>query len=574
MTTTDTDNDTDGDDDAGPRRGNAVLRWIRRFVRRAASIETFFALFALLAIAGLWSFPWAIVVAALAVTGGALVLLRIDEPDGPWTGRFLAARLVLASGALVHFASMADVVPTLGALLTGVAVIAGSLLRRSVVRLESPVAAHLDGVSGFRSLARAGKAVHVTISVAIVGLVAASAFALPWLGAVAGIVSVGVVGLLGFSSVGQNRRRRHARDSALSTLASLEPVFYLHWDAPSEGHYQVTMWVPYLARLGVPFAVIVRTPRQLKTLTPLLDVPIVLCTTANDIDRTVVPSLRTVFYVNTALRNAHYLRFNELHAVQLNHGDSDKPASATRQFRAFDVNFVAGQAAVDRFAHYGIAMPRELLRVVGRPQVEPIRSAGPIGDVPTVLYAPTWGGYFADSDLSSLPIGMLVIDALLARGCRVVFRPHAFTDRHEHHAEMADRIRERLREDASATGREHVFGAAAETEMTIFDCFNGSDAMISDVSSIVTDYLFSEKPLAMVAVNTPAARFRESYPVAAAAYVIDAESPDVTTVLDQMLGDDPLRPVRASSRAYYLGDFPREGYVDNFLRAARAQLQG
>ena len=37
--------------------------------------------------------------------------------------------------------------------------------------------------------------------------------------------------------------------------------------------------------------------------------------------------------------------------------------------------------------------------------------------------------------------------------------------------------------------------------MTIEDCFNASDAMISDVSAVVSDYLHSGKPFAIVSVG-------------------------------------------------------------------------
>lgn len=42
-----------------------------------------------------------------------------------------------------------------------------------------------------------------------------------------------------------------------------------------------------------------------------------------------------------------------------------------------------------------------------------------------------------------------------------------------------------------------IFGEIAETTMSMNDCFNAADAMIADVSSAVTDFLYSEKPLAL-----------------------------------------------------------------------------
>jgi CDP-glycerol glycerophosphotransferase (TagB/SpsB family) len=262
-----------------------------------------------------------------------------------------------------------------------------------------------------------------------------------------------------------------------------------------------------------------------------------------------------------------------LRSIQLNHGDSDKPASASRQFRAYDRNLVAGQAAVDRFAHYGVEMPRELVRIVGRPQVEAVeRPAQAPQDALTVLYAPTWAGYFTDSNLSSLPYGADMVQDLLDRGCTIVFRPHAFTSRSPELQTQADRIRALLAEDSSATGRAHLYGPAAETEMTVVECFNASDAMVADVSSIVSDYLYSEKPFAMASAGMPRAEFTAAYPVSQAAYVVDPDRTSFHAAFDAMFGDDPLRAERAGLRRYYLGDFPAEGYSDVFVQALRDEL--
>ena len=558
------------DDDQTPG-GTGLRRWMQRFSSRESTITTAAALCALVAIGLLWPVRWLfLLVSALVLAFGIAYLVATDARY--WSGRFMSARLVLVSGALVYFAIAEDWLATLGALLTGVAVVSGTIIRNAINRLGSPNSANLAGVRRYPDLIVLSRATHVFIAVCILALVAAAAFRWEWLGVVTGIVAIVVAAMLALAAFQANRMRRRALNDSFAALRRLGPVFYLHWDAPSEGFYQVTMWIPYLKRIGAPFAVIVRTTRQLRTLARELDVPIIYCASEEDVDRTVVPTLKTVFFVNTALRNAHYLRFNELRSVQLNHGDSDKPASASRQFRAFDRNFVAGQAAIDRFALYGIDMPASLVRIVGRPQVEPIRQAVASRTPVTVLYAPTWGGFFADSNLSSLPIGEKIVDELLSRGCRVIFRPHAFTDRHEGHAQIAQRIRHRLAADSAATGRDHLYGPPAESERSIVDCFNDSDAMVSDVSSIVTDYLFSEKPLAMVSVGGGRTDFVQTYPVARAAYVIDASSPDLVSAFDDMLGADSLREVRRQLRTHYLGDFPAEGYSDVFVRAAREEI--
>ena len=69
---------------------------------------------------------------------------------------------------------------------------------------------------------------------------------------------------------------------------------------------------------------------------------------------------------------------------------------------------VAGQAAIDRYDQAGVTIPASKFVIVGRPQMSPLQRADrPIAEIdpPTVLFAPTWRGYNAQTTLSSLPVG-------------------------------------------------------------------------------------------------------------------------------------------------------------------------
>ena len=63
--------------------------------------------------------------------------------------------------------------------------------------------------------------------------------------------------------------------------------------------------------------------------------------------------------------------------------------------------------------------------------------------------------------------------------------------------------------------------------------------MVSDVSSVVSDYLFSGKPFAMIAVPAEPDAFVAEFPVARASYVVRGDLADLTRQLDRMLGADP-----------------------------------
>ena len=93
--------------------------------------------------------------------------------------------------------------------------------------------------------------------------------------------------------------------------------------------------------------------------------------------------------------------------------------------------------------------------------------------------------------------------------------------------------------------------------------------MVSDVSSVVSDYLFSGKPFAMIAVPAEPEAFVEEFPVARASYVVHGDLTDLDRQLDLLLGADPLAAQRAAIRVDYLGDFPAHDYADAFVNAVR-----
>ena len=309
---------------------------------------------------------------------------------------------------------------------------------------------------------------------------------------------------------------------------------------PDDASYQVMMWLPYLQRAGLRFIIIARNAIPAAVLAELTDVPVVEARGIADLDALVVPSLKAAFYVNASSGNGALVRFQHLTHIYLGHGDSDKPPSYNPTHAMYDQIFAAGPAATRRYAAHGVRIPGEKFTIVGRPQVENVKqSTTRIADVPepTVLYAPTWRGHVEETMLYSLPLGERIVSALLARGATVIFRPHPFSyDFPDDEATIA-RITALLEADRRKTGRPHLWGAAAEKDRSILDCINDSDAMVSDVSSVVSDYLFSGKPFAMIAVPAEPEAFVVEYPVARASYVIRADLAD----LDAAAGEDAWR---------------------------------
>ena len=514
----------------------------------------------------------AAVVLALGVVLAVLVALgvraNVAQPPaglgGPGRLLVVAAALVLVVGdEAVRWAPL---------LLLGAAVVA-EVGYAAVTRVAVPFSSHLPGIDVRPAARFRPRSVGYTGAGAAVGFLALVLLPLPawpaWVLASAALVFAGAALVDAALWVLQRRR---AERRLTRTLTAYGPRFALHWDAQPGTGYQIGRWIPYLDRLGVRYVVFVRNPASFGEAERLTDQPVLVRRGSREMDPVMVSTLRCVFYVNNALRNVHVVRYAGVRHVQLNHGDSDKATSYNPVFRMFDRNFVAGQAAVDRFGAHGISTAPDFFEIVGRPQVEDVAVAGPGRGVRRVLYAPTWAGMHADSAYSSLPVGPAIVRGLLARGCTVVYRPHPYTRRNPGLRAASEAVTALLTEDRSRTGTAHVFGAQAEQVWSIVDCFNAVDALVSDVSSVVPDFLYSEKPFAVTAMVGSLEGFFDEMPVARGGYVLAEDASNLDAVLDDLLGADPRRVERHRLKTYYLGDFPADRYADAFLEAARREI--
>lgn len=409
---------------------------------------------------------------------------------------------------------------------------------------------------------------------------ATAALALPAWPVLAGIgLAVG----LGAATVFAAWRRRavahdHRRDAAVwQALVDAEPVFAIHFSAPTGTEYHVGMWLPYLERLGMPYLVILREARCMPEMARLTSAPIVLAPTFGHLKQVIPPSLKACFYVNNGMKNVQMIRFADFTHIQLLHGDSDKASSYNPATAMFDKIFVAGQAGIDRYLDNDVLIPDEKFEITGRPQVSEVRiDRKPIKDIdpPTVLYAPTWAGWFNAMNHCSLPIGATIVRGLLAHGATVICRPHPYTTNNQAAARQLALVEQVLAEDAARTGRRHLYGRTTSADMTLVECMNAADAMVSDVTAVASDWLYSEKPFAIIDMMDEGERFTETFPLSRVAYVIDSSASNLDQALGDLLHSDPFAGQRASMKTHYLGEFPDGAYADGFVEAARRCVLG
>jgi hypothetical protein len=337
-------------------------------------------------------------------------------------------------------------------------------------------------------------------------------------------------------------------------LRNYGPQIAVAYAGKAGGPIHLRMWEPYLLRSGLRLVVFTLDGQFLDVIRQGVTVPLIQLggLSRSAVDPLVVPSLRTFFYVQNSRRNGTFLSYDRVSHVWL---------------------LVSGRASMDRYAQAGISIDPAKFLVVGRPQVSAIHTSDvPIREVehPAVLYAPTWQGLRAAINFSSLLIGPEIVEALVRRGVTVVFRPHPVSYRFAKSRQAIAKVHEILRADREATGRPHVFGDAAERDWTLADCANHADALISDVSGVVSDFLQSGKPYAMVSMKSDVETFRSQFPMARSGYVLTRDLAGLEDVLDDLLDRDPLAEARQAAKRYVLGDAPADGDpAADFARTVR-----
>jgi CDP-Glycerol:Poly(glycerophosphate) glycerophosphotransferase len=342
----------------------------------------------------------------------------------------------------------------------------------------------------------------------------------------------------------------------LDSLRAYGPVFTM----PYNGHaaFHIGLWSPYLERTGLPFTVVTTDALAFKRVAERYTIPVIYAPKGDlRAIRAMLPkTLRAALYVYSR-ENKDFLRVRRMTHVWLHHGDSDKESSCRRKVAAYDVLAVAGQAAIDRYAAHRVHIPSSKFKIVGRPQTEDIETATAsicTVEKPVVLYAPTWYAVGHKHNHSSLPIGAAIVSALLGRNATVIFRPHPANRKLPEAAAAIAEIDALLSADAKATTRPHRWSEAA-TDPTFAELANNADAMVADVSGVVTDFMQSLKPFAMVATGEKTDTFRARFPSSRSAYVIEWDLSTLDDALDAMLGDDPLAAIRPERRDYYLGGY-------------------
>ncbi|SEG67266.1 CDP-Glycerol:Poly(glycerophosphate) glycerophosphotransferase [Nonomuraea solani] len=493
---------------------------------------------------------------AVRETMALLLVARTSGPDSPWFVALAAGVLAIHAVRAVH---------------TGLAIRLVQTLSRMPVTTRN-----LD-VSALRIPKMPPRALRDARSVPFLYL-----DALPVLGAALGVVPAAlgawlaiVAGLAGaLALIPYVRRatpltdRARVLDVVAEQVERYRPEVILYFSGATAAAYQARMWLPTLERLGRRAIVVLRErgmARHLETTgLPMVCIP----SSADLMSFRALSSARLCLYVANVGRNVHMLRIPTLRSVFLNHGDSDKEASFNPFSRVYDEVWVAGPAGRERYRRAKVGVRDENIFEVGRPQLEGISSEGPGLPYRTVLYAPTWEGWNDDLFHTSLiTMGPRIVRALLDHRppLRVIYKPHPLTGHRDKSAIRAHKKIVAMIEavELAKSKARHPSGVVAGQtprirhlivngpEPHLYDCFNECDLLISDISSVVADFLASEKPYAVTNVaGLPERAFYERYPSTEGGVLLGEDLSALAEFLD---GEDTLAGARVKLRGQLLG---------------------
>jgi hypothetical protein len=333
---------------------------------------------------------------------------------------------------------------------------------------------------------------------------------------------------------------------------AMAPEVMLYHTGSADSTHQVNMWLGATEALNRKAIVALRERGCFMELAPTT-LPVICIPDSVDFMTFALPEVRVAMYTANVGKTIHMLREPGVRHVFIGHGDSDKTASFNPFSRVYSEVWVAGPAGRDRYARARVGVRDEDIVEVGRPQLDRIQVVTDrIGDRPiTVLYAPTWEGWTGDpTHTSVVRTGPPLIERLVGFGnVRVIYKPHPFTGTVSNDAAEADA---RIRGILARAGDDHL--TVLEDEPTLYDCFNDADLLVADISSVLSDFVYSEKPY-VVTNLTPMGEddFREFYPSASAAYLLDAAGERIGAILDLVRHTDPLRAERRTLKHYLLG---------------------
>jgi len=371
--------------------------------------------------------------------------------------------------------------------------------------------------------------------------------------------------------------------SELNTIRVL-----IHAGDGINSEYQFINWLQEVQFSYQRFAVLVRSWDVYAAVKDqLINCNLIFTSSANGVEQMIarMKGLRLVLYVSNTGNNLHVLRYNHLTHAFIGHGDSEKSASCHKFFRVYDEIWVSGQAHIDRFSNASfetrhlnfVRVGRGNLRaqlasansradalISGAPANSDAGEARNIESGWNYLYLPTWEGAFEDSSYSSLAHTVRILTQLSEDGSyKGAIKLHPMTgQRVPAYMDLERKLHTRFDQSAMQViprSASHV------------DAYAHVDFLVADISSVITDFLITLKPIFVYWPGFKDLTMSESsISIREYCYLfstIEELQRSVHRVISE--GADDLRSARRAALAYYV-DLPatQQGAFQRQIRQA------
>lgn len=173
----------------------------------------------------------------------------------------------------------------------------------------------------------------------------------------------------------------------------------------------IKLWFDYFVEADILFLILLRDKDTYFLVKEAFPTAHIACaTTTKEINTLLqaLPTIKVCFYSSNTGNNFSLLRHTHLKHIFIGHGDSDKASSARKFFRAYDENWVSGQAHIDRIKNANFALNGLKNIKVGRPALAQLMHLSSkdwkdrFDKAFNLLYLPTWEGFYKEQDYSSL----------------------------------------------------------------------------------------------------------------------------------------------------------------------------
>lgn len=263
-----------------------------------------------------------------------------------------------------------------------------------------------------------------------------------------------------------------------------KPEVILVWGADL-AYSQLEIWSHILRRSKIRHAIFTKSLKNKKQDYAKLDnVPIFGEAEGSNLKiiANASPNVSTMMFMTDKNQNFGYLRaYPNLIHVAAHHGDSEKHSSSSRHFAAYDFMLVSDKHAMNRYIAENIRFTPDNFITIGNSVIEGVKfEPGIKTKINNIIYAPTFEGHSEGVNFSSLQRVTTEIKAIFPSK-NVVVRPHPGTG-------LRIKVNKSIVKDLI---KSNPFKFTKDK----MDQFNWSDILVCDISGILSEYLFTGKPI-------------------------------------------------------------------------------